>query len=128
MWKNYRTYCAMNNIPVDTTIVEASNGDADADMDVDDETGPGDEEGGMDLDGIGAEDDEVPSFFKELAASNASKDGAKTPSKRPKTKVAALVREKVRRVLEDVTGLAEKRARMLDETDFLKLLLGEFTL
>jgi len=32
------------------------------------------------------------------------------------------VREKVRKVLEDDTALAEKRARLCDEGDFLKLL------
>ena len=37
-------------------------------------------------------------------------------------KVSELVREKVRQVLEDETGLAEKRARMCDENEFLKLL------
>ncbi|OJJ30714.1 hypothetical protein ASPWEDRAFT_121180 [Aspergillus wentii DTO 134E9] len=40
----------------------------------------------------------------------------------PKGKVAELVREKVRQVLEDETKLADKRARMCDENDFLKLL------
>lgn len=39
-----------------------------------------------------------------------------------KGKVAELVREKVRRVLEDETGLADRRARQCDEGDFLKLL------
>ncbi|KAL2757920.1 hypothetical protein ACRALDRAFT_1047840 [Sodiomyces alcalophilus JCM 7366] len=38
-----------------------------------------------------------------------------------KTKVAALVRQKIEKALES-TGLTEKRARQCDETDFLKLL------
>ncbi|KAK1488289.1 dimethyladenosine transferase [Colletotrichum cuscutae] len=45
----------------------------------------------------------------------------KTKSKRKKTKVAALVRSKIERALES-TELMEKRARLCDETDFLKLL------
>jgi 18S rRNA (adenine1779-N6/adenine1780-N6)-dimethyltransferase len=33
-----------------------------------------------------------------------------------------LIREKIRRVLEDVTDLADKRAGKCDENDFLRLL------
>ena len=38
-----------------------------------------------------------------------------------KGKVSELVREKIRKVLEDQTELAEKRARLCDEGDFLKM-------
>jgi hypothetical protein len=136
--QNYRTYCAMNDIAIDTSLVEgsAANNDADEDMDIQDGNAEnGDENDGMEVDDDGnvatndvdneaQDDDDTPSFFKELAAASAAKEVAKTPSKRPKTKVAALVREKIRHVLEDVTGLAEKRARTLGENEFLHLLLS----
>ncbi|KAL2204203.1 rRNA adenine dimethylase [Sarocladium strictum] len=57
--RNYRTWCAMNGVPIDETV---------------------------------------------------------------KTKVAELVREKIRKVLEDVTELADKRSGKCDEGDFLRLL------
>ncbi|EEU45551.1 uncharacterized protein NECHADRAFT_41763 [Fusarium vanettenii 77-13-4] len=59
--RNYRTWCAMNGVPVDDTL---------------------------------------------------------------KTKVAELVREKIRKVLEDVTELADKRSGKCDENDFLRLLFA----
>ncbi|RSM17517.1 hypothetical protein CDV31_003593 [Fusarium ambrosium] len=108
--RNYRTWCAMNGVPVDDTLVEDGQ---DADMDMED----GDaEEGGMDVD----EDEDAPDFFKEMQNSAT----AKTKSKRKKTKVAELVREKIRKVLEDVTELADKRSGKCDENDFLRLLFA----
>ncbi|KAI5309529.1 Dimethyladenosine transferase [Ascosphaera atra] len=107
---NYRTWCAQNDIPIedgpvddaeDTEMVQEDEGEEwDANMEVDDEEG-------------------VPDFFR---------DAPKTPKPKPeggrrrKSKVRNLVHEKVRQVLENDTGLAEKRARMCDEGDFLKLL------
>ncbi|PTB68652.1 dimethyladenosine transferase-like protein [Trichoderma citrinoviride] len=41
-----------------------------------------------------------------------------------KTRVAELVREKIRKVLEDVTELADKRASKCDENDFLRMLFA----
>ncbi|KAJ3463170.1 hypothetical protein MRS44_007956 [Fusarium solani] len=108
--RNYRTWCAMNGVPVDDTLVEDGQDD---DMDIED----GDaEEGGMDVD----EDEDAPDFFKEMQNSAT----AKTKSKRKKTKVAELVREKIRKVLEDVTELADKRSGKCDENDFLRLLFA----
>ncbi len=110
----------MNNIPVDESIIEdgaADDEEADEQMEVDAEPdsndGPDGEEWGGIEDGDVAmdEDDDTPAFFKEAKATSASAVVQKTPSKRPKTKVAAVVREKIRKVLEDVTGLAEKRSR-----------------
>lgn len=115
---NYRTWCATNDIaledgpaeagdvlmeventPVDIAPAEAED-EWDGFMDVDDEDG-----------------DDIPAFFKEL-----QKPIPKTASRKTKSKVANILREKVRKVLEDTTQLADKRARMCDEGDFLKLL------
>lgn len=131
--KNYRTWCAMNDVPVDDSAIEAAGAGADDDeamgMDVDDNAeasaaagGEDDEWGGiMDVDGEG--EDDVPAFFKEQAAAAAAGPDhtAKTPSRRKKTRAGELVRSKVQRVLE-TTGLADERAGKLDENAFLRLL------
>lgn len=77
------------------------------------------EEDGMDVD----DEDDLPEFFKQHrdAAKKSKEKGAQRKKRGP---VAELVREKVRKVLEDDTNLAEKRARNCDEGDFLKLLLA----
>jgi 18S rRNA (adenine1779-N6/adenine1780-N6)-dimethyltransferase len=115
---NYRTWCAQNEIaiedgPIDnSTLMEVENTPQDQ-LDNDEEW-----DGFMDVDEDG---DDLPAFFKEHQAKNA---GAKAgnPNRKKRGKVAELVREKVRSVLEDKTQLADKRARMCDEGDFLKLL------
>ncbi|KAI8966565.1 rRNA adenine dimethylase [Daldinia sp. FL1419] len=117
--RNYRLWCATNDIPVDDTIAEEEEDD-DNEMEVDENVPPsaGDEEewgGIMDVDGA---DDDTPSFFKESMKTEVPK----TKSKRKKTRVALLVKEKVRKVLEDVTELADKRSGKCDENDFLRLL------
>ncbi|KAI6780944.1 uncharacterized protein J7T54_003086 [Emericellopsis cladophorae] len=107
--RNYRTWCAMNGVAVDESIVE--DGDDAVGDDVD-----------MEADGDAMavdEDEEVPDFFKERQQQSSV---PKTKSKRKKTRVHELVREKIRKVLEDVTELADKRAGKCDETDFLRLL------
>ncbi|KAF6845204.1 dimethyladenosine transferase [Colletotrichum musicola] len=111
--KNYRTWAALNNVPLDDTLVEDDEDDA---MEMDDDM----DGGADDEDDVEPMDDDTPEFFKELNAASA-KLPEKTKSKRKKTKVAALVREKIERSLES-TGLLDKRARACDETDFLKLL------
>ncbi|KAI9167754.1 Dimethyladenosine transferase [Paramyrothecium foliicola] len=112
--RNYRTWCAMNGVPIDESLVEDGADEMDAEdtaMDVEDA-------GGMEVD----EDEDAPDFFKELK--NAAAAVPKTKSKRKKTKVAELVREKIRKVLEDVTELADRRAGKCDENDFLRLLFA----
>ncbi|KAK2603689.1 Dimethyladenosine transferase [Conoideocrella luteorostrata] len=112
--KNYRTWCALNGVPVDETEVADDDG---ADDDTNMLGGDADEVAdGMDV------DDDAPDFFKEM--NNSSSSVPKTKSKRKKTKVAELVREKIRKVLEDVTGLADKRSGKCDENDFLRLLFA----
>jgi 18S rRNA (adenine1779-N6/adenine1780-N6)-dimethyltransferase len=111
--RNYRVWCAINNIPIDDTLV------ADEEMDID----------GMEEDDewqgiVDAEEDDTPAFFKEQLARTGGDQNGKTKSKKNKTRVAELVREKVRKVLEDVTELADKRAGKCDENDFLRLLFA----
>lgn len=117
--RNYRLWCATNDIPVDDTVADEEEDDIE-EMEVDENVPPsaGDEKewgGIMDVDGA---DDDTPSFFKEAMKTEIPK----TKSKRKKTRVALLVREKVRKVLEDVTELADKRSGKCDENDFLRLL------
>ena len=115
--RNYRTWCAQNNIPVEDGPAEMTESGA---MDIEtDRDGELEEEwdGIMDVDG---DEDDLPSFFKEnRAETNEKAPGTK---RKRKGKVAELVREKVRSVLEDKTDLGEKRARLCDESDFLRLL------
>lgn len=123
--KNYRIYCAMNNIPVEEGLVEgAEDGDDVDDMAVDDDAlggpaGKDDDEwdGIMEVDDG---DDDTPEFFKEQKTSAPYK----TPSRRKKTKLGEIIREKIRKVLEDDTELADQRASKCDENDFLRLLFA----
>lgn len=113
--RNYRTWCAMNGVAVDESVVE----DGQDDDGMEDVDGEEEADGGDDMD-MDMEDDDTPAFFKETSASTIPK----TKSKKKKTKVAELVREKIRKVLEDVTELADKRAGKCDENDFLRLLFA----
>ena len=108
---NYRTYCAQNNVLIEDGPSDSSANDAMAveQTSIEDET--------MDID----EEEELPDFFKEESDRKA-KNGNGRPVRKRKGKVAELVREKVRRVLEDETQLAEKRARACGEGEFLLLL------
>ncbi len=115
---NYRTWCAQNDIsledgPSESGLLEIENVPGGAA----DEGGEEEEwDGIMDID----DDDDLPEFFKDQAIAKANKINETGRKKRGK--VTELVREKVRSVLEDKTGLADKRARQCDEGDFLKLL------
>lgn len=113
--KNYRTWCALNGVAVDNTVVEGGE-DEDVDMDVGGEEEEGGEEWGGIMD-VDAEEEDMPAFFKEQAKEKVFK----TPSRRKKTKVAELVRSKVANVLQG-TDMADQRAGKLDENAFLKLL------
>jgi 18S rRNA (adenine1779-N6/adenine1780-N6)-dimethyltransferase len=116
--RNYRVYCALNNIAIDDTVIGEEDEDEGMELDngvVEEEWG-GIEDEGMDVDG----EDDMPSFFKEQAERGRGIE--KTKSKRKKTRVAELIREKIRKVLEDVTELADRRSGKCDENDFLRLL------
>ncbi|KAL8825526.1 MAG: hypothetical protein Q9191_004360 [Dirinaria sp. TL-2023a] len=113
---NYRTWCAQNDIPVEDGPATEATVDA---MEVEGAIADDEEEvwdGFMDVD-----EDDVPAFFKELESPKTHANEQKS-KRRKRGKFAELVREKVRRVLEDKTQLAEKRARLCDEADFLSLL------
>lgn len=95
---NYRSWCAQNDVVVD-----------DGPSDTQDTTTVETEEwDGMDVD---EDEDELPALLKP-----------KPSTRKKRGKLGELVREKVRSVLEDVTELADRRARVCDEHDFLKLL------
>jgi len=115
---NYRRCCAMRGVPVEEGLAAKS---AEGGMDVDAVTTELDDDEAMDDAGEGEEEwagfDSAPSWIHVPTPPSSTKKG-------PQTKVAALVREKVRRVLEDATGLADRRARMCDEGDFLRLLVA----
>lgn len=117
---NYRTYCAQNDISLDEGPSESMELENVPDLTMNNDAWNGfdniDDEEEMDLD---AEDDDLPAFFKEQKANKLN--SSSNPRKR-RGKVFEIVREKVRSVLEDKTQLADKRARMCDEADFLKLL------
>ena len=112
---NYRTFCAQNDIPLDDGPSNDSTAES---MDIDEAAKEDEEwEGLMDVD----DDEELPDFFKEEALKKAKRLQG-NPNRKKKGKVAELVRSKVVKVLEVDTQLAEKRARLCDEGDFLKLL------
>lgn len=112
---NYRTFCAQNDVvledgPSDEVAVDGA-------MEVDVEPENDEWDGIMDVDDEG----DVPDFFKDEADRKAKKV-PDNPNRKRKGKVAELVRSKVKKVLEVDTELVDKRARLCDEGDFLKLL------
>ncbi|KAI4252967.1 MAG: hypothetical protein LQ352_003988 [Teloschistes flavicans] len=137
----WRETCAFNGVAVDEgsgsvermDVEPAANGgdhshrgtgnageeEWDGIMDVDDETNnpqadPEEEEE--------EDDDDLPDFLKQEAkTANVSSSSSK---RKKRSKVAELVREKVRKVLEDDTGFADRRAVTLDQNNFLRLLLA----
>lgn len=99
--KNYRTWCAQNDIALEDEPSE------DAGMeDVEDEAEEQEDEQ-MDVD----DDDDMPSFF--------GSEPKKEVKKKSKGKIGDLVRAKVKKVL-DETELGQQRAGKCDEADFLK--------
>lgn len=115
---NYRTWCAQNNIPVEDGPAEEPE---DKSVNTIEDPGEQEEEFGsaMDIDDDGGD---VPEFFADEEPKLNLIASKENPARKRKGKVRELVREKVRQVLEDETGLADKRARMCDEGEFLKLL------
>lgn len=114
---NYRTWCAQNEIAVEDGLSESGEGNAMGIVEVTELEEEDGWDGIMDID-----DDDIPAFFKEESELQGKLAIERSSKRRKKGKVAELIREKVRRILEDETALAEKRARSCDEGDFLKLL------
>ncbi|KAI4259856.1 MAG: hypothetical protein L6R42_004350 [Xanthoria sp. 1 TBL-2021] len=119
----WRGWCALNDIPVDEGGGEGEAMDVEAEGN-EENGGEGEEEwdGIMDIDDVGAGDEEdgLPDFFKQERDKT---NGASTSKRKKRGKISEFVREKVRKVLEDDTDLADRRARTLDQNDFLRLLL-----
>jgi 18S rRNA (adenine1779-N6/adenine1780-N6)-dimethyltransferase len=101
---NYRVWASENGVILD-------EGEDSGEMDVEDVK---DDDGEMDID-MDGDGDELPEMFKRAKSNRNNK-------RRKRGKVYQLVKEKVRKILEDETQLAEKRARQCDEHEFLKLL------
>ena len=110
--RNYRTWCAQNDIPIEDGLVKEGEGDEEMDIDAVDEW-----EGIIDVDAK-KDEDELAQFFKEEKIGNFKKK-----TKKKKGKVSELVRAKIKRVL-DRCKLTETRARMCDQNDFLRMLEG----
>ncbi|KAF2108372.1 S-adenosyl-L-methionine-dependent methyltransferase [Lophiotrema nucula] len=106
---NWRLWCAQNDVVVDDTPLTGQEEEVES-MEVDQV-----EED--EWNGFSDAEDELPDFFKEMTQK--VKNGA---NRKKKGRVSEVVREKVRKVLEDETKLADKRARLCDEGDFLKML------
>ncbi|KAF3939391.1 hypothetical protein ABW19_dt0209244 [Dactylella cylindrospora] len=107
--RNYRTWCAQNDIPLDTE----EDGDGDVAMD-------GGEDGDVEMESFeGIDADDLPRGYHEIV--NESRSAKKQGKRKYRGKVAELVRNKVKKVL-DETGLANKRAAKCDQGDFLNLL------
>ena len=110
---NYRIWCAQNNVAVEDGPPPTGMAEIENDQELLDEE---EWDGIMEVD----DGDEIPEAFKaHVKGTSKPRHGAE---RKRRGKLAELVREKVRSVLEDDTGLGEKRARMCDEGDFLKLL------
>jgi 18S rRNA (adenine1779-N6/adenine1780-N6)-dimethyltransferase len=109
---NYRTWCAQNEVILDDSPLDEKEEEmADAEEEEDEW------EGIMDVD---EDEEDLPDFFKEERARRAEMKKNGTKRKR-KGRVAELIRQKVLRVLEG-KELSERRARMCDQNDFLRLL------
>nr|OQO28780.1 hypothetical protein B0A51_04923 [Rachicladosporium sp. CCFEE 5018] len=111
---NYRTFCAQNDILLDDSPLDPAAAEASMDVDMAPAEDEADEPSAMDLD----DEDDVPSFFKEPAPR------VKTPARKARGRVSALVRSKVNKVLTTDTQLENKRARLCDEGDFLRMLVA----
>ena len=121
---NYRTWCAQNDIAVEDGPPNINSGATAMDLDTETQAVENEDDEEAECEGIMDVDDvDTPAFFHDELDDKAKALNAKAGGTRKKKgKVAEMVREKVRRVLEEETGLADKRARICDESDFLRLL------
>ena len=110
--KNFRVWCALNNVLINEGGNKVEDRDDRQDIDV---------SGGIQR---VPDEEEWDSMDVDTAQDADEGDNSKTESKGKTTGVAKLVREKIRKVLEVVTELADKRAGQCEEGDFLRLLLA----
>lgn len=101
--KNFKVWCALNDVSVEGGVCDAQGQDIDMSAGI---QGFANEE-----EWDGADEDMVEDDSAEIQSTS-----------KTTTKVAQLVKEKIRKVLEDLTELADKRAGQCDQGDFLKLL------
>jgi len=97
--KNYKTWCATNNVPLE-----------DDDVEMKDETGGQEVEEDMEID-------------DEMGTGETKVVKVKVRRRNKKGKVAEIVKQKIEKVLQE-TELGDKRAGKCDENDFLRLLYG----
>ncbi|KAK6528111.1 Dimethyladenosine transferase [Arthrobotrys megalospora] len=109
--RNYKTWCAQNDIPLDT---EEADEDVEMGGEVE-EVADNDAMEGLE----GVEDDDLPKGYHEIM--NESRSAKKQGKRKYRGKVAELVRSKIKNVLEE-TDLANRRAAKCDQGDFLSLL------
>ena len=111
--ENWKTWCAQHDITVnEDSILEAPEGEA-----------AGEVTEHMEQMRDSSGDDEMGEYPNLLVSDLPLQDRtAKSNSRVGRSRVTQLVREKIRHVVEDVTKLADKRARNCDQGDFLSLL------
>ncbi|KAG8532558.1 uncharacterized protein KY384_002435 [Bacidia gigantensis] len=119
---NYKTWCTQNNVSLEDGAGEEKE---EVNMAIDD-VQPENEQSLEDEEwkGINDVDMEMDEMLREKDGTKSKPAAASLGKRKRGGKVAQLVRGKVRRVLEDKTGLADRRARQCDEGDFLRLLLA----
>jgi 18S rRNA (adenine1779-N6/adenine1780-N6)-dimethyltransferase len=109
--KNFRVWCALNDVVIDEGGSQVKDRNKGQDTDV-----------GGNVQQI-SDDEEWGGIDMDFAQHSDEGDNGKTEGNGKTTGVAKLVREKIQKVLA-MTGLADKRAGQCEEGDFLKLLLA----
>jgi hypothetical protein len=103
--KNYRTYCAQNDITLDDGPCDPNDNEEEMDLDAADEW-----EGIMDID---EDEDELPQFFKEERDRKRDEKMANPTKRKKKGKVSELIRSKVRKVLDACELISSKKHKSL---------------
>ena len=116
---NYRSWCAQNDISLELDPAEPDQND---EMVIEENELEDMDEAWNGI--THTDDEEIPEFFKEATDPQERLQNERKSKRRRKGKVVELVREKVRKVIEEETDLADKRARNCKESDFLRLLWG----
>ena len=118
--RNYRTWCAQHDINLDDDDILMNVGVPRMSEKYHAEWSGFDGEDDDMLDADDDDEDSLPELLRVQAEKTSLSNGVR--KRKLRGKVSENVRERIRIVLEDETKLAEKRARLCDEGDFLKLL------